>query len=125
MSLYQDGSNNLRISMANTGVGVLETESIATVNLNAWNFVAYAINEATGSNGLTFQVNSSQESQTSTYAGPSSNDPNDTITIGDSDDAQRPFQSGSRIGVVAAWSTRISDANLNLLYAKMAERYNF
>lgn len=92
----------------------------------AWNFVAVSVNEATGANGCTLQVNATQESYTSTYTTPSASDPAAVVTIGARNGGTGGlFSSGSRFGCIAAWATRLSDANLTSLYTALGSRYGF
>jgi hypothetical protein len=111
-------------SWTSSGTALAITTSAAVPD-SSWAFLAVALNEATGANGATLQINSTQESFTSTYTSPSSSSPLAAKISGDGSSSPQEFASGARLGGIMAWSSRLSDANLNTLYALLGARYGF
>lgn len=108
-----------------SGGGVaLTLDSTNALTNAAWNFYAVAVNEATGADGATAQTNGTQSSHTSTYSSPSSSNPSQSYRIGHNGGSVF-IASGARIGCLAAWSTRLADADLTALYNQLSARYGF
>jgi hypothetical protein len=100
-----DGTLRVGVTKGTSGSALLVT-SAATVNTNAWNFLAGQIDEAAGTGIL--QVNGTQESITSTYTSPSSSAAAHTLELGSvgnggtgPDSAELP--SGYRLAGLSMW----------------------
>lgn len=80
---------------------------------NSWNFVAIALNESTGANGVTFHANGQNVQATSTYSSPSASGTTSPYEV------FSPVTStaGLKIKTFAAWSSRLTTTELNALYA--------
>lgn len=85
-------------------------------------FVAAAIDESVGANGLTLRVNATTEKFTSTYSSPATIDSNAPYNIAGSNNTASAV-AGSRIYAEAGWSRRLSDAELDAIYARVKKRY--
>lgn len=120
-----DTGGNLNILIHNATSQIINVENTVALNGAAWNFAAATLDEATGANGVTLQTNATQEQFTSTYASPSSSDPSLDSTIGSTTDNAIFLASGSRLGCIAAWSRRLTDAELTALYTVLQTRYPF
>lgn len=83
VSVFVRAAGTLRVAVANANglaSGALVLTSSASVNTNAWNFLACQINESAGTGFL--QVNGAQEDQATTYSSPSSSSATRTLEIG-------------------------------------------
>lgn len=83
VSVFIRAAGTLRVAVANANglaSGALVLTSSATVNTNAWNFLACQIDESAGTGFL--QVNETQEDQTTTYTSPSGSNATRTLEIG-------------------------------------------
>lgn len=87
----------------------------------SWNFVAIAIDEAVGSNGLTFHCNGQNVQATSTYSSPSA------AASSGPYDVSGPIAgtSGNKIKMFAGWSSRLSTTQLGNLYAQIKQDRQF
>ena len=81
-SIFYCTSSLLVWLVQNGGATVLNIFTAATLNLNAWNFVAASLTEATGANGAILQVNGVQGLFTSTYTAPSAASASYTAELG-------------------------------------------
>lgn len=117
--LLRMDNNELTLDVENgTGTDALEVGTVATAVPGEWNFVAAAINEATGAAGLTFQINDTQESFNSTFTSPSATNPTDPTIIFDD------FDVDTEVGPLLAWTTRLSTANLNTVLGILRTLYD-
>lgn len=102
--------------VTSTSGTVIDLVSTPAATTNAWNFAAIALDENTGASGATIQVNTSQQSFTSTYTDPDSGTADEHSNIGARGNGNTPVPSGTRLMGMMIWSTRISNANLTSLY---------
>ena len=115
----------LRVFQGGGVSAALDQTGTVAVNDSAWAFVAFSITEATGANGLTFVVNGSSESFTSTYSSPSAAGATNTLHLCSRGDGTIPFPSGSRIGGVMMWEgTALTATHLNSIYQATRGRYS-
>lgn len=92
--------------------------SAASVTAAQWNFVAAAFDEATTAASIV--INSTTENFTPTVS--TATDNKATIRISAGNAGGTPLLSGERVACFAAWSTKISDANLAILYRLLKGR---
>lgn len=99
----------------------LETnDSTATLTASTWNFIAAAFDEATTS--LDLHINSTVEAKTPT-ASTSTIAPTDAYRFSGNDDTPTaPAENGERLACFAAWSTKISSTNVQLIYTALKSR---
>jgi hypothetical protein len=114
-----DGTLRLIVVNGNGGGGALVITTTATVNTNAWNFVAGQVSEAAGTGFL--QINATQEDKTTTYSNPSSSSASRTFEIGrdGTGSTAGPLPSGYRLASVVMWEGTVPSAtqeeNLRLI----------
>lgn len=120
----ENADNALFFNAFNGGGVASSLNGTAGMTVDAWNFFAFSLNEATGTNGATMQVNGTQESFTSTYSSPSSSNPVEPIRIGHNG-AVLFFPSNTRLAAMAAWSTRLTDTNLSDIYGLLRSKFGF
>ena len=124
---YNSTYPRLRVGNAGGEFSCLHKIGDTGLDVNAWNFVAYSLNESTGSGGGFLYLNgaynqvSSADTWTSTYSSPTTSDiGGDPAIMGD---ARTPGQSGmvsgGRVAMIAVWEggTQISKANFDDIYA--------
>lgn len=99
----------------------LSIDVAAYANVNAWNFVAVALNEATGTNGATFFVNGQSVQATSTYSSPSASDSTLPYTIA----AAVSGTVGAKMKMFAGWSSRLTTTQLGDLYTRVRQDRQF
>lgn len=99
----------------------LSIDVAAYANVNAWNFVAVALNEATGANGATFFVNGQSVQATSTYSSPSASGSTLPYTVG----GCLVGTSGAKMKMFAGWSTRLTTTQLGDLYTRVRQDRQF
>jgi hypothetical protein len=92
------------------------------VTENAWNFVAVSINEATGTDGLIFNVNGTNVLDDSTYTSPDTSAASARLQIGSSGNAVLPLLATSRLAMVCAWDRALTGASLTALEAATDDR---
>jgi hypothetical protein len=92
-------------------------------------FWAVAINEATGADGLTIQTNDTRAKFSSSYASPNTSDPIGLYRLGmlqvstSGGTINTLSANGSRTACIAGWSRRLSDSELDGIYARLKARY--
>lgn len=109
-------SGNLRLSVQDgtNPSATLGISTTATVNTNAWNFLAVQVDEASGTGFL--QINDTQEDKTTTYSGPTTGSATRTMQIGRDDDLGL-LPSGYRLANLSAWeSSAPTEAQMLALY---------
>lgn len=111
--LGKSSADKLNWTVRGASAGVLSLVSTAAFNLNAWNFFGFGINEATGASGADLIVNGTSQSFTSTYSSPSASAATRAFGVGARTGAgNAPLLNGGRLAMVAAWSTRLTSAQL-------------
>lgn len=95
--------------------------SAATFSLNAWEFAAVSVNEATGA-GI-FAVNGTTETFSSTYSSPSASSALSTLLLASRGGPGAFFPNTSRMGSFLAWSSALSEAELLSIYEATRGRY--
>lgn len=91
---------------------------------NAAFMYAVALNEATGTNGVTIRWNEAEITDTSTYNSPSSTDSTFAYEFGRSGSSHEENSSGARLYCIAGWSRKLTDTELDNLYAQLQNRYS-
>ncbi|UOK73022.1 hypothetical protein [Ancylobacter polymorphus] len=88
---------------------------------SAWNFVAIAIDESVGSNGLTFHCNGQNVQANSTYSSPSASASSGPY------DVSGPIAgtNGNKIKMFAGWSSRLTTTQLGDLYNRVRQDRQF
>lgn len=109
-------SVNGRITLQVAPSGFTHTTTTALTD-NSLNFFAATVNEATGANGCTIQINGTQESFTSTYSSPSSADRAQLAQIG-----MMGGTSGRDLCIAGA-SRRWTDTELTNIRTKLKRRF--
>ena len=127
---FDYGSDKARLLVGNASseAACLSKIGDTAVSTDEWNFVAYSLNEGTGSGGGFLYLNgaynqvSSSDTFTSTYSSPTtSNISGDPSIMGDSRSSTLArFASGGRYAMIAVWEggTQISKANFDDIYAQ-------
>jgi hypothetical protein len=104
-----------------TGDAVNMTSS-ASFPLNAWTFFAVSVNEAAGTGHL--QINSTQESKTTTYTSPLAPGSDVAMCIAALGGGTLPPSSGSRFGAFMAWQgTNLSTTQTSNLFQATRGKY--
>lgn len=114
-------TEKLRLIVEATSLTALTLETAGSVTVDAWNFVAVALNEATGAAGATMQIGATQSSFTSTYNTPAATGSDQPYHIGDHQGNR--LNTGSRLACIAGWSRRLSDAELTALRTALQARF--
>jgi hypothetical protein len=92
------------------------TSSIVMTD-NTWNFQSMAMDEATGSGGIDWNINGTTATDTSGYSSPSASSADDPLTIGAMGNMSgNIMQDNVRIGFIAMWDSKLSAANLAALH---------
>ena len=115
------GTNTLRINIKNAGTTVLTVLTTATISDDVWTFVAVALDEAAATG--TLQMNATQESFTSTYTSPSALAASQTMEICARGNGVQQIESGSRVAMFGAWSSKLTDAQLTSIYTATRSRF--
>lgn len=118
-----ESSEALELQVVDGAAVDLTITTAGAVSAGAWNFVAVALDEATGANGATLQIGSTQSSHTSTYTTPSASDSNGPYQIGAANGANNSLDSGSRLACIAGWSRRLSTTELSDLRTALQARF--
>jgi hypothetical protein len=85
-------------------------------------FFAFALDEATGADGLTFQINTTRVKATSTYPSAGVSGSSAAYQIAATGGNEAP--SGTRFYCNAAWSRRLTDDELDDLYSQLQTRFS-
>ena len=93
----------------------LNTTSTAGFVTSAWNFMAVSENENGGAGASIRQMGATQETFNGAYASPSATDPTSELLIWKRGASSNIAQSGTRFGVMAAWSRNLSAVELERL----------
>ncbi len=124
MHFYQTSLHHLSLFLGNQSGSDLNLTTAATVApWDQWHFLAVAIDEAVGANGATLQIGSTQESFTSTHPAPSASNPDGSLRLGSDSVGGAAMVTGARLGCIAAWNRRLSNAELNSLRHHIGQRY--
>ncbi len=123
LSWNLDASELLHLEVSNASAAVLDINTVGAISVSAWNFLAVALNEATGANGATLQIGATQSSFTSTYTAPSAAGSGLPYEIAGEGGTRRPV-SGSRLACMAGWSRRLSDGELSALRSALQQRFS-
>jgi hypothetical protein len=118
-------TGNISFQVSNAGGTVADQSNsgeISGVTENAWNFVAVSINEATGTDGLIFNINGATDLDTSTYTSPSAAAASNNLNLAAGGGADAPLLATSRLAMVCAWSRALSESSLNSLYNATNDR---
>lgn len=111
------------LHVENAGTDVANFQG-AGATAGAWHFIAWSVDEAAGANGALSVLNGVVvDTATSTYSSPSAGSATGTLHIGSSSTGGNPLSSGSRLGMVAAWSRALTAAELANLNASVRGRY--
>lgn len=113
--------NLLTVDVFNASALSFRAQNTTSVPQNEFVMLASAHDESVGTDGTTVQVNATRQKFTSTYSSPSALDTNSIAAIGYSSGIK--FPSGSRVACIAGWSRRLSDAELDAIYARLKLRY--
>lgn len=116
-----DAGAALLFQARNAGVVALNVNTTATFSATAWQMGAVALDEAAATG--TLQINSTQESFTSTYSSPAAGAASQTMQIGARGNAQTPLVANSRMAMFAAWSSKLTDAQLLSIYTATRGRF--
>ncbi len=121
-------SGRPRIAIYTDTGTALNVQSTLTIEFDAWNFVAFILDEALGANGLVFVANEQTESATSTYSSPVTSISNNAATIGRSLNVVSGDPiinvSGARTAIFNAWEGTIpSAADMLAFYNLTAPRF--
>lgn len=100
---------------------VLLRATSAKPSANAIGFYAVALDETVGANGVTLQINTTREKFTSTYSSPGTLGSFAPYRFGRV--TTQSLASGTRFYVIAGWSRRLSDTELDAIYAQLKARY--
>ena len=111
----------LRMLITNAGTTVMAAITTATISLDVWHFVAVALDEAAATG--TLQIDGTQESFTSTYTLPSALSATETMEIAARGGALVQVESGGRIAMFGAWSSKLTDAQLTSIYTATRSRF--
>ena len=124
---YSNGLPALYVGNASGEFSVLKKTGGTALTATAWNFVAYSLNEATGSGGGFLYLNgaynqvSGADTFSSTYSSPTTSGiSGDPSIMGDSRASTlAAFAAGGRYAMMAFWEggTQISKANFDNIYA--------
>lgn len=115
-ALFKSATEKFSFGVGNGASAALSSVAMsASMPTGAWTFIGWRLNEATGANGLTLQVNGTQERFTSTFTLPSASDAT-AIRIGSYANGNTPLPAGSRSNMIAFTDSEISDADLMRIY---------
>ena len=118
-----DGSVNLIVQ--NAGVDAKNTGTAAGFAVaSAWQFCTLTFDETIGASGATFSVNGVTSQVSSTYTSPASGAASFTLEIGARGNSDTLLPNLSRIGFFGVWNRKLSDAEIQLLYAYPAMVYS-
>lgn len=125
------GDGTVRINVYNGSSSELEITTSDAMSDEAYHFFALSLDEAGGSSGSFFYLDgdymqvSSADTFNGAYSSPSS-DAASTMEIGGRPGSGSPDEllSGDRIAGFMAWSTNLSKANLDTLYASTKVRFS-
>lgn len=110
------------LTVQNAGVGVLSATKASADVGGQWSLVAVSLNEATGAGGGFFYHDGSASSTfDSTYSSPAAGNATSTMNVGASGGGAGGFLTG--LACFAAWSTALTSANLDALYAQIRARF--
>lgn len=123
-----DGTPFFRVK--NAGADAIAKGGLTELTASAYNITAVSLNEATGAgggfhwlNGAYNQVSGPSDTFDSTYTSPASGNATFTMQIAALGNAGSPSQSGDRMACVAVWTTALTKAQLDSLYALLRGRF--
>ena len=113
----------LAFNVQNAGAAVLALSTVGTVP-TGWTFAAISFNEATGANGASLIVNTTEELFTSTYSSPSAGAASFTMQIAAGGNVAGVFVNNARLGGLMAWEgTALTMAQIMTIYQATRGRY--
>ena len=117
-------SNQSLLEILNNGANPLAQFTTATFGAGAWTFLGISLDEAVGANGLLMQINSTQETYTSTYTSPASGASSFTLEIASRGNASLPLTNTSRMAAFCMWeSAALTAAQMLALYQATRRRF--
>jgi hypothetical protein len=118
-------SGYISLQAFNASATVVDQDTSAElvpVTENAWNYVAVSIDEATGTDGIIFNVNGTTVLDPSTYTSPSTGAAGNNLNLAAGGGANSPLLATNRLAMVCAWSRALSESSLNSLYNATNDR---
>lgn len=123
---YVATNESLNYQVVNAGTQVIAqgtTGSISVMTTGQWYFIAVAVDEPTVSNGTLWQQDGDNANDGSTYTLPAAGNATGTMRIGAGTAGAFAFPSGTRLGIMMAWSTALTQPQLMNVYAATKGRY--
>jgi hypothetical protein len=114
---------NPNLTVRNAGANALSVGTISTLTFSAWNFVAWAIDESVGADGLTVMQNGAFNTANSTFTAPSASSATYALQIGAGGNNTLPLENGFRIAQCAFWTRRLSQKELTRLFNNTRGRF--
>jgi hypothetical protein len=120
-----------RIQCLNGTGAAISVAGDTSITADDWNFIGISLNEATGAGGAFHYLNgaynqvSAADTFTSTYTSPSAAAANFAMEIFAEGNATQKSSSGCRIAQLAIWSTALTKANLDSIFADAAVSTRF
>lgn len=122
-SFFKSATEKLSFAVGNgTAAALATTPMVASIPTGSWNFLGITINESLGTNGLTLQVNSTQEQFTSTYTSPSASVVT-ALKIGSHGNGNTPIPTGHQINMAVFDNTYWGATKLNDFYNATKGRF--
>jgi len=97
--------------------------STATAPHAAWTFAALSMNEAGGAGASFMQIDDAVETFNGAYTSPTASNASFDMNIGARGNGSSPLASGSRMAMVLAWTTALSQAQVESFHALTRGRF--
>lgn len=114
----------------NAGANVLTVTGDTSISEDAYHMIAVSLTEATGAGGGFYYLDgaynqvSASDTFTSTYSSPSAGSASFTMEVAACGSGGNPFESGDRLSAVAVWSSALTKAQLDVIWALIRGRFN-
>ena len=109
----------------NAGTAARQQAMTNLITANAWNFVGFSINEATGAGGMIVNTNGNVETYSSTFSSPAAGNASFTLNLMAGGNSLIPLANGSRFGCCAMWQSRaLTSAEITSIYSATRKRFN-
>jgi len=105
------------------GPNGLYAPSTTALDRGAWNFWGLSFKEDGGASGSFWNVNGTVDTFNGNITTPSAAAAGAILEIGAAGEGSEPLSNGSRLGVIAGFSTNLSQANVELIRTNIVGRY--
>lgn len=130
VSFYVASTSPPKIYVANgTGGAALEVNGDTTPAANAYHMVGVSLNEATGAGGGFLYTDgaynqvSASDTFNSAYSSPSASSATYKMNVAALGNGGTPLSANERLGAIAIWSSALTKANLDSIFALQRARY--